>query len=70
METQDKNNPVVLIQCRRGSDLMTNGQSCDSKSAYNLSERPGGPIVTFKCVKCGFMWSTPVGGQVNFPQGV
>lgn len=61
--------PVVLVKCRRGQDTTTHGQECSSMQAYNMSS-PGDTIVRFKCSKCGYMWSTPVGGQLNLPPGV
>lgn len=61
--------PVVLVKCRRGQDITTHGQECPSMQAYNMSSS-GDTIVRLKCVKCGHMWSTPVGGQLNLPPGV
>lgn len=66
---EDKEYPVVLIKCRRGQDLATNGQECASMQAYNMSH-PGDSVVRFKCFKCGHTWSTSVGGQLNLPPGV
>ena len=61
----DKDHPVVHVRCRRGQDQLTSGQECGSLQAYNLSS-PGGPVVRLKCVKCGYIWATPVGGPVSF----
>jgi hypothetical protein len=61
--------PTVLVKCRRGQDMATNGQECVSMQAYNMST-PGDTIVRFKCVKCGHTWVVPVGGQFNLPPGV
>jgi len=54
--------PSVMVACRRGKDAATAGQSCDSRTAYQLSE-PGGTQAQFKCVKCGFVWTVPLGGR-------
>lgn len=63
--TQDAN-PKVLVACKRGSDRVTEGQSCDSKTAYRLTQS-GSHAPRFKCVKCGYEWIVPVGGQFNYP---
>lgn len=65
----EKDYPVVLIKCRRGQDAATSGQECGSNQAYNLANH-GDFVVKFKCVKCGYIWSTPVGGSMNLPPGV
>lgn len=65
----EQNFPIVQIKCRRGQDLVTSGQECQSMQAYNMSV-PGGTVVQFKCVKCGHVWNTPVGGQFNLPPGL
>lgn len=49
--------------------MATGGQECSSMQALNMSE-PGSSVVRFKCIKCGHVWSTPVGGQLNLPPGV
>ena len=61
--TSDKNDhPTVMVKCRRGSDKITNGQTCDSRSAHSLNPQ-GSSVSIFKCVKCGFVWSVAVGGS-------
>lgn len=52
----------VLMPCRRGSDLLTKGQKCDSKNAYRMQPK-GSKIPAFKCCKCKFEWSVPLGGS-------
>lgn len=59
---------VVLVKCRRGSDPSTHGQECTSTQAYNMSD-PGATMVRFKCIKCGYIWVTPVGGAMRLPDG-
>jgi len=63
-KTKAKTKPEVFAKCRRGGDRLTNGQSCDSMKAENMSE-PGSHVVTMKCVKCGFTWGIPVGGATT-----
>jgi hypothetical protein len=53
--------PVVFAKCKRGSDQVTGGQSCDSKLAFRLSD-PQARVVLFQCKKCNHQWSVPVGG--------
>jgi hypothetical protein len=60
--------PIVLVKCRRGYDSTTKGQECSGVMAYNMSKQ-GDTAVRFKCVKCGFVWTIPVGGQMIFPSG-
>lgn len=55
---------IVFAKCRRGSDVGTGGQSCESKRAYKLS-RDGASLVQFKCIVCDHVWSVPVGGSIN-----
>lgn len=66
MTTPDPSvHPEVLVACRRGNDKLTAGQSCDSKRAYRLTgESSQAPA--FKCVKCGFEWVIPIGGQFTY----
>lgn len=52
----------VLMPCRRGSDRLTEGQGCDSKNAYRLRPQ-GSKFPAFKCCKCGYEWTVPIGGQ-------
>jgi hypothetical protein len=62
MENQEQKE--VFMPCKRGSDKFTNGQHCDSKVAFKMQiQNPHSP--TFKCVKCGYVWSVGVGGSVN-----
>jgi hypothetical protein len=56
--------PIVFAKCRRGSDVQTNGQSCNSKRVYKLTP-DGSSLVQFKCVECGHVWSVPLGGTIN-----
>jgi hypothetical protein len=55
---------VIFAKCRRGSDMATIGQSCNSKRAYKLSP-DGASLVQFRCVECDHVWSVPVGGTIN-----
>lgn len=59
---QEDPGPIVNMPCKRGKDQRTAGQACDSKRAYKLS-KDGSPQVQFKCVKCGFIWTVPLGGE-------
>jgi transposase-like protein len=54
--------PEVMVKCKRGTDRLTEGESCDSKLAYQLSQ-PGSSVASFKCKKCGFSWNVPLGGS-------
>lgn len=65
----EKEFPIALTRCRRGQDAATSGQECPGMQAYNMSE-PGSPMVRFKCVKCGHVWTVPVGGKLELPPGV
>ncbi len=56
--------PVVNVKCRRGADKITAGQDCNSLSAENLGD-PGAPQAQFRCVKCRYTWTVPVGGTFN-----
>ena len=68
----DKEQPTVLIACKRtksvepGKTAQSSAdrydQHCDSKMAYQM-ESHGPGVVTYKCIKCGHVWSTSVGGQ-------
>ena len=61
-KSSEQKYPEVLMPCRRGHDLLTEGQKCDSKMAYNLSE-PGSRTPSFKCVKCSYRWVVQLGGK-------
>lgn len=61
--------PIVFVKCRRGNDAATVGQECSSMQAHNMSIF-GDSVVRFKCLKCGFIWVVPVGGQMVLPPGV
>lgn len=62
----ENKNEVVHMKCKRGSDRITNGQNCLSLSAERLSP-VGSMAASFKCVKCGFIWSVSLGGTFNSP---
>lgn len=53
--------PEVFAKCKRGNDVVTQGQSCDNKMAYKMSV-DGASAVSFKCTKCKFVWTIDVGG--------
>jgi len=57
---------VVNAKCRRGSDKVTSGQSCNSMRVINLSP-PGSSTVQFKCDKCGYCWTVNLGGTFTLP---
>lgn len=61
--TQESKNPVVHMKCKRGSDRMTEGQTCKGMMAEKLSH-DGTHVAQFKCTSCGFIWSVPVGGFI------
>jgi hypothetical protein len=56
--------PEVFVKCKRGSDIMTNGESCDSNRALKLSP-DGSNNVSFRCLKCNHQWFISIGGSVN-----
>lgn len=58
------NYPIVHMKCRRGSDKMTEGQTCNYMRAEKRSD-DGAPVVQFKCEKCGYIWSISVGGYTS-----
>lgn len=62
MSTQQPQYPVVHVKCRRGSDKATEGQSCQSLSAENLTQS-GSTVSQFRCTKCKHVWGVAVGGQ-------
>lgn len=64
MKADPQKHEVVFVACRRGKDRATEGQSCDSREAYRLTGK-GSLSPMFKCKKCGFEWTTPVGGAFN-----
>lgn len=51
----------VLVKCKRGSDKASEGQSCNSTSAYQTSPS-GGHGVGFQCAMCNFSWYIATGG--------
>lgn len=53
--------PIVHVKCRRGSDKLTEGQTCGGLRAYNESRDRSS--ARFRCVKCNFSWSVQVGGE-------
>jgi hypothetical protein len=57
----------VHMACRRGTDRLTKGQSCDGRTAYKLTDPkdPPSKAPAFKCAKCGFEWVVPTGGSFN-----
>jgi hypothetical protein len=54
----------VFAKCKRGSDMVTKGQSCDSLQAVIVSP-PRSHTTTMQCVKCKHTWSVPVGGSFS-----
>lgn len=64
MTQVDDSTPKVLVPCKRGNDRLTEGQRCDSKTAYQLSPQ-GSKAPAFKCVKCNYEWIVPIGGAFN-----
>jgi len=62
MSLKEQEKEKVLMPCKRGSDQLTLGQTCDSKFAYRLSPQ-GSNVPAFKCCKCGHEWRVPVGGK-------
>jgi transposase-like protein len=62
MSQTEEKKPVVMAKCRRGSDRLTEGQSCQSKRAHQLTP-PQSKHVSFKCADCGYSWTIPVGGS-------
>jgi len=54
----------VMVKCRRGSDKLTAGESCDSLSA-NKESHSTPYHVYFQCKKCGFRWNVNMGGSFN-----
>lgn len=65
-ETKPPPGPEVLMPCRRGHDIRTEGQRCISRMAYNLTPQQGAKSATFQCTKCNYQWTVPLGGQFNF----
>lgn len=59
-------NPVVFAACKRGTDQITKGQSCDGKRATRMTPE-GSSNVRFCCKECGFSWNVAIGG--NFTMG-
>ena len=57
-------NPIVNMKCRRGSDRMTVGQTCDGMMAEKLS-KDGSRSVSFCCTKCRFTWTVAIGGSFS-----
>lgn len=56
-------NKEVLMKCRRGSDVITRGQSCNSMKALKLGSDTVSKAPKFKCCKCGFEWVVVIGGS-------
>lgn len=59
--TQQTQNPVVHMKCKRGSDKATEGQHCRGMMAEKLSP-DGSQVPQFRCTTCKHTWSVPVGG--------
>ncbi len=57
----DQEHPDVQVKCKRGHDRLTEGEHCDSLTAFQISD-PGARVASFKCKKCGFSWNVPLGG--------
>ena len=54
----------VFAKCKRGTDKLTVGESCGSNTAYKInSNNPH--VVIFRCTKCGYQWSIPIGGSFS-----
>lgn len=62
MDEKKEDKPKVLMPCKRGTDAITAGQSCENKWAYALSPQQS-KSPSFKCCECGFEWIVPLGGQ-------
>jgi hypothetical protein len=62
--TQQPEKQLHNIKCRRGSDRVTSGQSCDGLMAEKLSS-DGQHTPTFRCSKCKYVWSVPIGGSFS-----
>lgn len=54
----------VFMNCKRGSDKRTHGESCPSSMAYKLSS-DGSNVVSYRCTKCKYQWSVAVGGSFS-----
>ncbi|KKL45171.1 hypothetical protein LCGC14_2358340 [marine sediment metagenome] len=64
MTQVDKNErEKVLMPCKRGTDRLTQGESCNGRSAFRLARGFTATAPAFKCCKCGFEWIVPTGGQ-------
>lgn len=59
--TQQEQNPVVHMKCRRGHDRATEGQSCKGMRAEKLAQ-DGAQTAAFKCTTCQLVWHVPLGG--------
>ena len=64
-DDKKKKEDTVHAKCRRGNNRATEGQSCNSLSAFNMSI-PGSGVMKLKCAKCGFTWTIATGGPHNF----
>jgi transposase-like protein len=56
--------PIIHMKCRRGSDLVTHGQSCNGMQAYKLTP-DGSQHVQFRCTLCNYSWTVPIGGSFS-----
>lgn len=64
MTQEDKTEPeTVHMPCKRGTDRLTQGESCSGRTAIKLDGRFSATMPGFKCTKCGFKWTVPTGGQ-------
>lgn len=63
-QKNDTDQETVHAACKRGRDVTTRGQSCDSLSAVKLSKKGVG-YLTLQCTKCSHIWTIPVGGSFN-----
>ena len=61
MRIDPEKHEKVLMPCKRGTDRMTRGEKCVSRSAYKISTA-GSKYPSFKCETCGFEWTVPTGG--------
>lgn len=62
-QTDKPEQETVHMPCKRGTDRLTQGQTCDGRTAIKLASRISATVPSFKCVKCGFSWVVPTGGQ-------
>jgi transposase-like protein len=64
VENKIKDKPI-LMKCRRGSDRLTAGQTCDGMFVKKHNQ-DGSTEQRYTCEKCRYTWTVGVGGVFQY----